>query len=164
MRAGLLGMYGSAQLVDPVDELRVGLDELGSCPLRSFELARVVAEPGPLAFEKPGIGFGRLLPSTLGRLQRRATGPEVFAASVPGEKPAVGVLGATEVLLVDSARDLQVLVTSSDGSVRPSSGAGPEVGEVLFEVGVLFSDVSELIGDVGRDHLDELLVRRTQLD
>jgi hypothetical protein len=28
----------------------------------------------------------------------------------------------------------------------------------------LFSYSGELIGDVGRDHLDELLVRRTQLD
>ena len=125
MRAGLLGMYGSAQLVDPVDELRVGLDELGSCPLRSFELARVVAEPGPLAFEKPGIGFGRLLPSTLSRLQGGDTGRETCAAPVPGEEPTIGILDATEVLLVDSARDLQVLVTGSDGSTGPPPGPGP---------------------------------------
>ena len=48
MRAGLLGMYGSAQLVDPVDELRVGLDELGSCPLRSSSSHAPVAEPETL--------------------------------------------------------------------------------------------------------------------
>jgi len=131
MRAGLLGMYGSAQLVDPVDELRVGLDELGSCPLRSFELARVVAEPGPLAFEKPGIGFGRLLPSTLSRLQGGDTGRETCAASVPGEEPTVGILGSAEVLFVGSARKLEILVAESNGCVRPPPGAGPEVSKVL---------------------------------
>ncbi len=131
MRAGLLGMYGSAQLVDPVDELRVGLDELGSCPLRSFELARVVAEPGPLAFEKPGIGFGRLLPSTLSRLQGGDTGRETCAAPVPGEEPTVGILGAAEVLFVGSERKLEILVAKSNGCVRPPPGAGPEVGKVL---------------------------------
>jgi hypothetical protein len=142
----------------------MAFDEVGSRLLRILELADLSREPGLLAFEGLSVRFGRALPGTLGRLQRGGAGLEVFAASMPSEEPTVGVLGATEVLLVDSARDLQVLVTGSDGSVRPSSGAGPEVGEVLFEVGLLFSDVSELIGDVGRDHLDELLVRRTQLD
>jgi len=136
----------------------MAFDEVGSRLLRILELADLSREPGLLAFEGLSVRFGRALPGTLGRLQRRATGPEVFAASVPGEKPAVGVLGATEVLLVDSARDLQVLVTGSDGSVRPSSGAGPEVGEVLFEVGLLFSDVSELVGDGRWDAPDELSV------
>jgi len=124
-------MYGSAQLVDPVDELRVGLDELGSCPLRSFELARVAAEPGPLAFEKPGIGFGRLLPSTLSRLQGGDTGRETCAASVPGEEPTVGILGSAEGLFVGSERKLEMLVAKSNGCVRPPPGDGPEVGEVL---------------------------------
>ena len=133
MRAGRLGMYGSAQLVDPVDELRVGLDELGSCPLRSFELARVVAEPGPLAFEKPGIGFGRLLPSTLSRLQGGDTGRETCAASVPGEESTVRILDATEVLFVASASNLEILVACSDGCAGPPSGAFAEVGQVLFE-------------------------------
>ena len=34
-----LGLDGTAQKVNTVDELRVGLDELGSCLLHSFELA-----------------------------------------------------------------------------------------------------------------------------
>jgi hypothetical protein len=85
-------MFGSAQLVDPVDELRVGLDELDSCLLRSFEPARVPAELGPLALEKPGLGFGCVLPGTLSRLQGGGTGREASAAAMPGEESTVGIL------------------------------------------------------------------------
>ena len=112
-------------MVDAVDEPRVGLDEVGSRLLRIFELADPSGEPGPLAFEKPGVRFGRALPGTLGCLERCGTGLEVFAASVPGEEPTVGILDAAEVLLVGSARHLQVLVTGSNGCVRPPPGAGP---------------------------------------
>ena len=103
----------------------MGLDEVSSGLLGIFELTDVSGKTGPLAFEKPSVRFGRALPGTLGRLQPGGAGPEAFAASVLGEKPAVGVLGATEVLLVDSARDLQVLATGSDGSTGPPPGPGP---------------------------------------
>jgi hypothetical protein len=66
-------MCGSARLVDPADELRVGLYELGSCLLCSFELPRLAAELGPLAFENLGVGFGRVLPGTFCRLQGGGT-------------------------------------------------------------------------------------------
>ena len=86
MWAGLLGFDGSVQLVDPVDELRVGLDELGSCLLRSFELERLAAEPGPLGFENPSVRFGRVLPGTLSGVQGGGAGRETSAAAVSGEE------------------------------------------------------------------------------
>jgi hypothetical protein len=86
MWAGLLGFDGSVQLVDPVDELRVGLDELGSCLLRSFELERLAAEPGPLGFETPSVRFGRVLPGTLSGVQGGGAGRETSAAAVSGEE------------------------------------------------------------------------------
>jgi hypothetical protein len=67
----------------------------------------------------------------LGRLQPGGTGFDVLAASMPDEESAAGILDATEVLLVDSAREFQALVTFSDGSNGPPSGAGPYVAEVL---------------------------------
>jgi len=59
---------------------------------------------------------------------------------------------------VDSPRDLEVLVTGSDGRVRPSSGAAAEVGKVLFERGLLFVDVSKLVGDARRDAREKFSV------
>jgi hypothetical protein len=150
-------------LVDSVDELRMGLDEVGSRLLRSFELAALGGEPGPLVFEKPSVRFGRTLPGTLGHLERCGTGLKVSAASVPTEEPMAGILGAAEVLLVDSPRDLEVLVTGSDGRVRPSSGAGAEVGKVLFERGLLFVDVSKLVGDARRDAREKFSVLGAKL-
>jgi hypothetical protein len=102
----------------------MALDEVGSGLLRVFELADLSGKTGPLAFEKPSVRFGRALPGTLGRLQPGAIGLDVLAASMSGEDSAAGILDATEVLLVDSARDLQVLVTFSDGSNGPRPGAG----------------------------------------
>jgi hypothetical protein len=146
-------------LVDAVDEPRVGLDEVGSRLLRIFELADPSGEPGPLAFEKPNVRFGRALPGTLGHLEHCGTGPNVVAASVPGEEPlTAGMLDVTGVVLVDSARDLQVLVTFSDGSTGPPPGAGAEIGKVLFERGVLLVDVSKLVGVEGWDARNELSV------
>jgi hypothetical protein len=163
-RRGLPGWAGTAQKVNTVDELRVGLDELGSCLLHSFELARVAAEPGALAFEKPGIGFDRVLASMLSRLQGGSTGRETSAASVPGEEPRVGILDAAEVFFVGSARTLEVLVARSTGCVRPPSGTGPEVSQVLLQDGLLFSYSDELIGNVRRDAREEFFVLGTQLD
>jgi hypothetical protein len=120
-------------------------------------------EPGPLVFEKPSVRFGRTLPGTLGHLERCGTGLKVSAASVPTEEPMAGILGAAEVLLVDSPRDLEVLVTGSDGRVRPSSGAGAEVGKVLFERGLLFVDVSKLVGDARRDAREKFSVLGAKL-
>jgi hypothetical protein len=143
-------------LVDPLDELRVGLDEVSSCFLRVFELTDLSGEPGPLAFEKPNVRFGRALPGTLGHFEHFGTGLDVVPASVPGEDPlTAGILGTSAVLLVDSPRDLEVLVTTSDGRVRPSSGAGPEVGKVLSEGSVLLVDLGKLAGDERRDAVDE---------
>jgi hypothetical protein len=150
-------------LVDSVDELRVGLDEVGSGFLRIFELADLSGEPGPLAFEKLSVRFGRALPATLGHLERGGTGLEVFAAAMLGEEPTAAILGTTAVLLVDSARHPQVLVTGSDGRVRPPSGAGPEVGKVLFEGSVLLVDVGKFVGDERRDAVDELSVLGAKL-
>jgi len=150
-------------LVDSVDDLRMGLDEVGSRLLRSFELADLGGEPGPLAFEKPSVRFGRTLPGTLGHLERCGTGLEVSAASVPTEEPTAGILGAAEVLLVDSPRDLEVLVTGSDGRVRPPPGTGPEVSKVRFERGLLFVDVSKLVGDARRDAREKFSVLGAKL-
>jgi hypothetical protein len=111
--------------------LRVGLDEVPPRLLCTFELSDVGGEPGPRAFEKPSARFRRALPSMLGRLQRGGTGRDLVAASMPGEESTAGILDATEVLLLCSARGLQVLVACSDGCVGPLSGAGPEVSEVL---------------------------------
>jgi hypothetical protein len=155
-------MCGSARLVDPADELRVGLYELGSCLLCSFELPRLAAELGPLAFENLGVGFGRVLPGTFCRLQGGGTDREASAAAVPGEESAMGILDAAEVVFVGSASDLEILVSCSDGCVRPPSGAGPEVGQVLFEDGLLFSYLDELIGNVRRDTPDEFSVLSSQ--
>jgi hypothetical protein len=58
-------------LFDSIDELRVGLDEVGSGLSRILELADLSGEPGPRAFEKPSVRFGRALPGTLGLLERR---------------------------------------------------------------------------------------------
>jgi hypothetical protein len=150
-------------LVDSVDELRVGLDEVGSRLLRSFELADLSGKTGPLAFEKPSVRFGRALPGTLGHFERCGTGLDVLAASVPGEEPTAGVLDAPGVLLVDSACHPQVLVTDSNGCVRPPSGAGAEIREVLFEGVSLLADLSELVGDERRDARNELAVLGAKL-
>jgi hypothetical protein len=141
----------------------VGLDELGSCLLHSFELARVTAEPGPLAFEKPAIGFDRVLPSGLSRLQGGSTGLDVIAASAPRQESTVWILDATEVLVVGSTRDLEVLVAGSDGCARPPSRAGPEVSQFLFEDGLLFSYSNQLIGDIRGNAPEEFSVLGTQL-
>ena len=139
----------------------MGLDELGSCLLHSFELARVAAEPGPLAFEKPSVRFKRVLPSMLSRLQGGSTGRETSAASVPGQESAVGISDAKELVFVGSARKLEILVHRSNGCVRPPSNAGTEVSEVMFEDGVLFSYSDEQISHVRRDAPDELSVLGT---
>jgi hypothetical protein len=106
---GLLGFDGSAQLADPVDELRVRLDEVSSGLVR----ADLSGEPASLALEKPSVRFGCLLPGTFGCLQRGSAALETFAAAVPGEEPKAGILGTPEVLLVSSAGRLKVLVASS---------------------------------------------------
>jgi len=142
----------------------MALDEIGSGLLRVFELTDLSGKTRPLAFEKPSVRFGRALPGTLGRLQPGATGLDVRAASMPDEESAAGILDATEVLLVDSAREFQALVTFSDGSNLPPPGAGAEGGEVRFERGLLFVDVSKPVGDARRDARDRLLVLGTQLD
>ena len=59
----------------------MGLDEVGSRLLRSFEHADLGGEPGPLAFEKSSVRFGRTLPGTLGHLERCGTGLKVSAAN-----------------------------------------------------------------------------------
>ena len=156
--AGLLGFDGSMQLADPVDDVSVRLDEVGSGLLRIFELADLSSEPGPLALEKPSVRFGCLLPGTFGCLQRGGAALETLTAAVPGEEPTAGILGSAEVLLVGSAGRLKVLVASPDGRVGPPSGAGPEIREVLFEGGLLLADLSELVGDERRDAPDELAV------
>ncbi len=142
----------------------MALDELGSRLLRIFELADLSGEPGQRAFEKPIVRFGRAPPGMLSRLQGGGTGLETFAAAVPGDESAVGVLGATEVLLVYSARGLQVLVAGSDGSTGPSSRAGAEVGKILFEGGLLLVHVDELLGDERRNAAEELPVLGAHVD
>ena len=103
------------------------------------------------------------MPGTLGRLQGGGTGLEVIAASVPGEESTAGILNAAEDLFVSSARNLEILVARSNGCVRPPPGAGAEVGKVLFVRGLLFVDVSKLVGDVRRDAPDEFSVLGTKL-
>ena len=133
---------------------------LASCTRSSSP--RVAAEPGALAFEKPGIGFDRVLPSMLSRLQGGSTGRGTSAASVPGEEPRVGILDAAEVFFVGPARKLEVFVARSNGCVRPPSDAGPEVSEVLLQDGLLFSYSDELISDVRRDTREEFSVLGTK--
>jgi len=53
-------------------------------------LADLSREPGPLAFETPGVRFSRALPGPLGCLERGGTGLDVFAAPVPAEESVVG--------------------------------------------------------------------------
>jgi hypothetical protein len=163
MWACLHGSDSSVQLVDPLDELRVDLDELASCLLRSFELARLANEPGLLAFEKPDIGFGCVLPGTFSRLHRGVAGREISATATASEGAPMWILGAAEDFFVGSARKLEILVACSNGCVRPSSRAGAEVGKVLFERGLLFVDVSKLVGDVRRDAPDEFSVLGTKV-
>ena len=76
----------------------------------------------------------------------------------------MGILDSAEDLFVGSARKLEILVARSNGCLRPPPGAGAEVGKVRFERGLLFVDLSELVGDVRRDPLNELSVLGTQLD
>lgn len=151
------------QLIYPIDELGVGLDELGSYPLRLFEMARLGDEPGPLALDKPSTGFGRALPGVFSVLQGVSTDPETFVAAVSGKESTVRTLDAAEDLFVDSASNLEILVAGSNGCVHPPSCAGPEVGEVLLQDGLLFSYSNQLIGDVRRDALDEFSVLGTKL-
>ena len=129
----MLGFDGSVQLVDTVDELRMGLDEVGSGLSRVFELDDLSGKTGPLAFEKPIVRFGRALPGTLSGLQGVGAGRETSATAVPGEESTVRILDATEVLFVASASNLEILVACSDGCAGPPSGAFAEVGQVLFE-------------------------------
>ena len=135
------------QLVDPVNDVRVRLDEVSSGLFPIFELADLSSEPGPLALEKPSVRFGCLLPGAFSCLQRGRAGLESFAAAVPGEEPKVGFLGTAEVRLVGSAGRLKVRATSPDGRVGPPSGAGPEIREVLFEGVSLLADLSKPVGD-----------------
>lgn len=90
MWAVLLGFDGSTWLADAVGEPRMAFDEVGSRLLRILELADLNREPGLLAFEGLSVRFGRALPGTIGRLQRRATGPAVFAVSVRARNPRWG--------------------------------------------------------------------------
>jgi hypothetical protein len=156
--AGLPGFDGSAQLADPVDELRVRLDEVGSGLLGILEVAGLSSEPGSLALEKPSVRFGCLLPGTFGCPQRGGAGVEVLTPAVPGEEPTAGVLGSAEVLLVGSPGRLKVLVASPDGRVGPPSCTGAEIREVLFEGVSLVVDLSELVSDERRDAPDQLAV------
>ena len=127
-----------------------------------FEVASPGSEPGPLTFEKPSGRFGRLLPGTLGCLQRGGAGVEVSTAAAASEEPAVGIFGTPEVLLVGSPGKAEILVTSPDGRVCPPSGAGPEIGEVPFEIGLLLAHLGELVGDGSRDGPDEFAVLGAQ--
>jgi hypothetical protein len=127
IRAGLLGFDGSMQLVDPVDDVRVRLDEFGSCSSCVLELDDLSGEPGPLALEKPRVRFGCLLPGTSGCLQRGSAALETFTAAVPGEEPKAGILGTAEVSLVRSAGRLKVLVAGQT-AVTDRPGAAPRGG------------------------------------
>jgi hypothetical protein len=138
-------------LVDSIDELRVGLDEVGSRLLGIFELANLSGESEPFAFERPGIEFGRVLPGMLSRSQPGGTGLEVIAVPVSGKESTVGILDAAADLFVGSARKLEILVACSNGHVRPPSGTGPEVGQVLVQDGLPLPYLGEQVGDVRRD-------------
>ena len=129
----LAGFDGQMQLVDPVDELRVRLEEVGSGLFLIFELADLSDEPGPLALEKTSVRFGCLLPGTLGCLHRGGADFQVLTAAVPGEEPKAGILGSAMVLLVGSSGRLKGLVAIPNGRIGPPSGAGREIREVLFE-------------------------------
>ena len=100
--AGLLGFYGSMQLVDQVDDFRVRHDEVGSGLLDNFELADLSSEQGPLVLEKPSVRLGCLLPGAFSCLQRGSAALTTFAAAVPGEEPKAGIFGTAEVRLVGS--------------------------------------------------------------
>jgi len=148
--AGLVGFRWARVVADAVGELRMAFDESVSRLFApSWSSADLSREPGLLRLREAK----REVRSCAARHARRhaasRTGPEVFAASVPGENPRWGLLGATEVLLVDSARDLQYLVTASDGSIRPLSGAVRR-SRGLFEVGLLSRrERSSLVTAVG---------------
>ena len=103
----------------------MGVAEAGSRLLRIFELADLSGESGPLAFDKPSGRFGRALPGRLGRSRRGGSGLDVVAASVPGEEPPAGVLYATEVLLLDSARWKRFSTVSTTGSAARSASSEP---------------------------------------
>ena len=141
----------------------MGPDELGSCSSSIFELADLSGKTGPFAFEEPSVRLDRTLPRMLSRFQSGGTGLEVIAAAVSGKDSAVGLLGAAEDLFVGIARKLEVLVARSNGCLRPPPDAGAEVGKVCFERGLLFVDMSELVGDVRRDTVNESSVLGTQL-
>jgi len=160
--AGLLGFDGSMQLADPVNDVGVHLDEVGSGLFPIFEFADLRSEPGPLVLEKPSVRFGCLLPGTFGCLQRGGAGVEVLTAAVPGEEPTVGVLGSAEVLRLDSPGCLKARVTIPNGRVGPPSGASPKIGEVLFEGISSLVDLSKPVGDGRRDAADELAVLGAQ--
>ena len=102
----------------------MGLDEVGFRLSGIFELANLSGKTGPLAFEKSTVRFGRALPGAFSRLQRGGTGRDVLAAPVPGKDSTVGILDATEVVFVGSARKLEILVARSNGCVRPPPGTG----------------------------------------
>ena len=138
------------------------LDEVGSGLSRIFELTDLSGKTGPLAFEKPSVSFGRALPGTLGRLQPGGTGLELIATAVSAKESKVGILDVAEDLFVGPARNLEVFLACSNGCIRPPPCAGPEVSKVCFECGLLFVDVSELVGYVRRDTPDELLVLGTK--
>jgi hypothetical protein len=93
MSAGLLGFDSSAQLIDSVDDTRMGLDEVGSGLLGTFQLADLGIEAGALAFGRPHAGFRRVPPCTLGALKRGGADLEVVAAPESSNEPAVGVFG-----------------------------------------------------------------------
>ena len=140
----------------------VSMNSALACCARSSS-PRVAVEPGPLAFEKPSIGFGRVLPGMLSRLQGGSTGLEIIAASVPGEESTVGILDAAEVPFVASASGSESLGACSDGCVHPPSCAGPEVGQVPFEDGLLLFHLDQLFGDVRRDAPEEFSMLGTKL-
>jgi hypothetical protein len=146
------------QLADPVDDVGVRLDEVDSGLFPIFKLADLSSEPGPLVLEKPSVRFGCLLPGTFGCLQRGGAGVEVLTAAVPGGETKARNLGTAEVLRLGSPGRLKVLVTSPDGRVGPPSGTGAEIGEVLFDGGLLVADLGELVGDERRDAPDKLAV------
>lgn len=62
---GLLGPDRTLEPVDPVDELWVPVDEVGSASFGGFELLGLGAESGPLSGETVGVGFGDLAPGVV---------------------------------------------------------------------------------------------------
>jgi hypothetical protein len=134
--ACLPGVDGTVELVDPVDELGVR-DEPGARLLCGFELPGLTGEKGLFPGEVVGLRLSELAPCVGDVVEDGGAGFQVLTAASAGEESLARILGEAKVLVVDPPGALKVLVADPDGELVPTPGAGPEVGEVLLESGLL---------------------------